>query len=190
MNTPTFHSEYGEDRYIFENLPLPENGGVYVDVGCAFPVDYSNTAFLRELGWTGVAIDANPVYAPMWAGLPFVNALISDRDEIGFKCCEAAPVMSRVSDGAPKVKARTLRSVLDEFGITKIDFLSIDVEGHEFEVVLSLRMLGLEKMPATIISEHNTAGIGEDFRVKQLLEGFRYDEVHRTIANIVYKLRE
>jgi len=33
------------------------------------------------------------------------------------------------------VKARTLQSIIDESGFNKIDFLSLDVEGYELEVL-------------------------------------------------------
>lgn len=55
-----------------------------------------------------------------------------------------------------KVPARTLESILDDFGhLPPIDFISLDVEGYELEVLLGLN---LEKyQPKYILVEANFA---------------------------------
>ena len=54
-----FHSQFGEDRYIYKNIDLPEKG-IFVDVGAGHPIYLSNTYFFEKNGWTGVCIDADP----------------------------------------------------------------------------------------------------------------------------------
>jgi hypothetical protein len=54
-----FHSQFGEDRYIYNNIDLPANG-TFVDVGAGHPIHLSNTYFFEKNGWTGVCIDADP----------------------------------------------------------------------------------------------------------------------------------
>jgi hypothetical protein len=54
-----FHSQFGEDRYIYTNINLPDKG-VFVDVGAGHPIYLSNTYFFEKNGWTGVCIDADP----------------------------------------------------------------------------------------------------------------------------------
>jgi hypothetical protein len=54
-----FHSQFGEDRYIYNNIDLPEKG-IFVDVGAGHPIYLSNTYFFEKNGWTGVCIDADP----------------------------------------------------------------------------------------------------------------------------------
>ncbi|MGB7293532.1 MAG: hypothetical protein WBD99_15285 [Thermodesulfobacteriota bacterium] len=54
-----FHSQFGEDKYIYENIDLPEQG-VFVDVGSGHPTYLSNTYFSEKNGWTGICIDADP----------------------------------------------------------------------------------------------------------------------------------
>ena len=55
---PTYYGQNREDEWIDKNLPLPEKG-FYVDIGCEHPFNHSNTAFLRDRGWKGLAIDGN-----------------------------------------------------------------------------------------------------------------------------------
>ena len=84
-----FYSEYGEDRWIAENLKLPDRG-FYVDVGCAVPGSGSNTAFLRDRGWGGLVIDANPAYAALWlAGR--ASSFPKQRKKPGLRCFQSAP---------------------------------------------------------------------------------------------------
>jgi FkbM family methyltransferase len=124
--------------------------GFYVEVGANDPQERSQTWHLEQAGWAGVLIEPQPdlaaklremrtanVYAvacssPEKAGrsLPFhvagpLSALDRDRMAPG-----AAP------ERTIAVPTRTLDEILTEARApSPIDFLSIDVEGHEFEVL-------------------------------------------------------
>ena len=82
---------------------------------------------------------------------------------------------------------RLLQTVKPE--IERIDLLSLDVEGHEFNALRSLSLFRWK--PAIIISEFSTAGIGEDFRVANFLQTppLPYELVHQTPANQIFVLR-
>lgn len=164
---------------------MPEKG-VYVDVGCYHPKIASNTAHFRELGWSGVAIDANPHMAKEWADYPgvFVNALIGNGEPAKYQVNYDQPGWSRVGSGEV-TPTRTLESILSERGIGKIDLLSIDLEGQEFA---ALQSLDLEKhQPQIIIAEFDTGGMGKDFRVLEYLLQREYIAMHMTEANIIYR---
>ena len=185
-----YYSEYGEDKWINENIKLPELG-FYVDIGCADPRHNSNTAFLRAKGWVGLAFDANIGWKERWQACgrehEFRPAIITTPGRCKFNLDPAEPTLSRVTE--VDVRSDDFHglavSIEPELrGVDRIDFLSIDVEGHEFNAIQTLDMN--KHNPAVIISEYNTRGIGEDYRVKEYLESLGYSEVHRTIANIVY----
>lgn len=193
---PRFQSEFGEDAWLASQYSgrftddYSREKGIYVDVGCGHPVIGSNTAWLRELGWTGLHIDADERWTGAWAeaGLPLINAVVSTHRWAQFRNMPA-PTESRVITHAAfenlNSKCVTLDSLLEQAGIDNIDFLSIDVEGHEFEV---LNSLSLERYrPQFIIAEYNTAGLGYDFRVlESLLKERKYRVVWNTLANIVF----
>lgn len=183
MNSERFFSEFGEDRWIAENLPLPATG-YYVDGGCAHPTEGSNTAFLRARGWRGLAIDANPGSAPLWPADTFVQAIISDEPIVGFEF-KAAHFESRVSEGHTQFAAVQLCDLLRAQRQTEFatcDFLTLDVEGHEFEALRSLGCI----FPPIIVSEYNTLGIGEDMRVRDYLLSRGFALVHTTPANHIF----
>src|SRR5207249_8921161 len=72
--------------------------------------------------------------------------------------------------GTEKVKVTTLNKVLETAGVSRIDFLSLDVEGHEIEV---MRGLDFKKFqPALILIE----------------DGFRDMERHRYLRQHGYKI--
>src|SRR5664279_1724982 len=54
-----FHSQFGEDRYVYRHLNPPKKG-VFVDAGAGHPINLSNTYFFEKNGWTGLCIDADP----------------------------------------------------------------------------------------------------------------------------------
>lgn len=124
--------------------------GYFVEVGANDPRERSQTWLLEQSGWTGVLIEPQPDLAtelrakrkakvfsvacssPENAGreLPFhVAGPLSSLDRKGM-----AP--GAMPEKIINVPIRTLDSILAEAGSpTRFDFLSIDVEGHEIEVL-------------------------------------------------------
>lgn len=184
-----FYSEYGEDAFAASLGILPEKG-FYLDLGCAWPCLNSNTAFLRDRGWDGANIDGNASYEPNWSGVAtFTHCIISDRPYVKFSE-SGVPELSRIvelpmeSISSTEGIASTRR--LDELleYSPHVDFISCDLEGHEYE---ALKTFDWKKnRPTCIVAEYNTAGIGEDYRVKEMLEGMGYRVVHQTVANLIY----
>lgn len=150
------YSQTGEDA-IIRSLLDEVRPGIYVDVGCHDPIRSSNTLSLYLHGWRGVNIDANPGLIARFKATRLrdiaVCAAISDRErEVVFHEFEDELVSTLSEDLLPEwqgkwkkrgermVKTRTLDSVLREHldPGTEIDLLSIDVEGHDLNVLQSV----------------------------------------------------
>lgn len=175
-------SERSEDLWIMRHIQLPKDG-FYLDLGCAWPEQYSNTAFLRKRGWSGLCVDANPRYALDWKGVEkFVCCVIGDGTDKEFHY-SPAPDLSRFGSGniVPTVRLDDL--VRD---IPKIDFISCDLEGYEFDALSQFPWK--KHLPKVVISEYNTHGIGEDFRVRDMLLSFGYRLVNQNQANMIFTL--
>lgn len=194
-----FHSQFGEDRYVFENIPLPTSG-VFVDVGAGHPVSLSNTYFFEQNGWTGVCIDADPVQVELlkskranveWAAvaaqegeLEFTQSVIPTfSSAIGKE--EYKGVLKVPVKGTIKVPAHRLETILEKHGIGKIDLLDIDVEGLEIEV---WKTMDYEKhKPRVVVMEFQTFGLGDSStEIRDFFATLPYTLVHTTCTNFIF----
>ncbi len=133
-------SQFGEDTFLATILPRK---GVYVDVGCYHPHLYSNTYRLYKSGWRGTAVDPNPDMWVLWRVFrrrdTFINAAVGSGGHITYY---------RYSDGAyngfelldkkvkDQVRIQTV-SLTDIIPQGKVDFLNIDAEGMDKEILQS-----------------------------------------------------
>jgi FkbM family methyltransferase len=150
------YSQTGEDAVI-RSLLDETRPGIYVDVGCHDPIRSSNTLSLYLHGWHGINIDANPRLIEQFKKVRrrdvAVCAAISDQEhDILFHEFEDELVSTVSQEVLPEweskwkkrgdrmVRTRTLGSVLAETlpPQTEIDLLSVDVEGHDLNVLRSV----------------------------------------------------
>lgn len=189
MSESVYQSEDGCDQWIAENLKLPEKG-FFVDAGCAHPVRYSQTHWLRWLGWRGLAIDGDPSYAPEWCGIhetTFVNAVLAPEGSVPFLIEPTNSLVSRVHQEGKLVRARTLNSILDEYGVRRVDFLAIDIEGLETQVLRDFLIgRGEFSIPEIIVAEYNSTHKGRDVSIFNELARTTYRLAHMTESNAVF----
>jgi len=152
--TPSFSQE-GEDK-ILDRLFPDKNQGFYVDIGAFHPFQYSNTLLFYLKGWRGINIDATHGSMHLFKDLR--------RQDINIECCITSdarevqldvynePALNSIISGRAdempnqfyvteqvKMDSRRLEDILDEnlpSGV-EIDFMNIDVEGADLEVMHS-----------------------------------------------------
>jgi FkbM family methyltransferase len=130
-----------------------ETPGFFVDVGANHPSDGSQSWHLEERGWNGVLVEPQPDLAQDLAQVRKAKVFAvacSSPENVGRRLPLhiAGPMSSLDRDEmAPgskveaviEVPVRTLDDILTESGApAPIDFLSVDVEGHEIEVLRGL----------------------------------------------------
>ena len=156
MATIEDHSQNGEFRELLR-LMVAESAPtkVIVDVG-AHGRDGSNSYdLLKQFGWRGLLIEANPSLAQRietaFKGLDYnlVACAVSDSEGVGnlslgvnlgvsSLSSEKTRVWGPVS-GSIEVPVRRLHNILDEHNIPKtFDILSLDIEGYEARVLNDL----------------------------------------------------
>jgi FkbM family methyltransferase len=138
--------EQGMVRAFFNGV----REGFFVEVGANDPFERSQTWHLERLGWTGVLIEPQPDLAVKLVkkrkSMVFAAACSSPQQAGGMMPLHVAGPLSgldraRMAPGAEPqsiidVPVRTLDDILAEANApSPIDFLSIDVEGHELEVL-------------------------------------------------------
>ncbi len=153
----TSYAQFGEDMILKSFFPHREKG-FYVDVGAFHPQFISNTYFFYQLGWQGINIDATlgsmePFRRLRPRDINLEIAVAEEKKELTFYDCDSPSlnsfsremIQSRVQKQSLSIRSERritavpLRSILDEY-LPKgqsIDFLSIDAEGFDLEVLRS-----------------------------------------------------
>jgi FkbM family methyltransferase len=192
MEGPPYFSQFGEDKWIVDNLPFPSNG-VFVDVGASDGVFGNNTYFFERLGWQGLCIDADPSHhASLRANRKLVEtcAVSSFRGEIEFYRHNTIPTWSgiyqRGEEYTPiKVQAFTLEDLLALHNISKIDMLSIDVEGSEIDVWNSFKPK-LHQPEVIIIEYSDSRPFCRKTDIISVITNYPYRLVHTTPTNLIF----
>lgn len=188
-----FNGQFGEDKWIAENINLPEHGTV-IDVGADQPIYGSNTYFFEKaMGWKCVCVDADErVLDTLRAERGnVVHSIVTDYNGVGKFLQRTEAGISHVSsNGNAEVPAKTLNTILEEQNITEVTLLDIDVEGHELEVC---RGLDWDKYKPQIVIVEFISPAGGNIE-QQLLNYFTelkvYKMVHKTTANLIFVRNE
>lgn len=145
------YSQEGEEIFLKE-LFGDKKDGFYVDVGALHPFRFSNTAWAYEKGWRGINIEPNIDGFRMFERLRprdiNINCGISDREGVvlTYYCYEEPALNGFDADmyanikvlEKRNVKVRKLSDIFSENKVRRIDFLDIDVEGMEMNVLRSI----------------------------------------------------
>ncbi len=170
---PQYYAEHNTDRVIretfFSNFATQ---GVMVEVGGGTPEFLSMSKHFKESGWRTIIIEPNPVFAEQHrlignevyefacscedrSKVPFTvvsqkveayGGIVTDH---AFSSIEIKPSYAELMPSAActkqiTVEVRRLDRILLELGISKVDLLSVDVEGWEIEVMQGLNVQRVE----------------------------------------------
>ena len=135
---------------IFKNL----NNGIYIDIGCNHPIKYNNTYLLYKRGWKGINVDLDQKSIEEFNQFRpndyNISSLVSDKsnedkeiyiyhERSAINTISKELVDSRIDKPKTKIvkRTKTLNDIIFEspFNNKKINFLTIDVENHEYEVL-------------------------------------------------------
>ena len=170
----TYRSQNGEDRWLEAHFGAKRDG-FFVEVGAYDGVNLSNTYHFEQSGWTGLLVEPDPEMAERCRrerprSLTFPCAAGDSAGEISFYKVTGGEAYSTTSLSAAhrdrlermgltwrevRVAVRTLDSILEEARASRVDFVSIDVEGGELAV---LRGFDIRRWkPGVVIVETNAA---------------------------------
>jgi FkbM family methyltransferase len=198
-------SQEGEDRVLWRYFDGKPNG-FYVDVGAYHPFRFSNTYLFYRNGWRGINIDATPGsmrafrrYRSKDTNLElgiaetsgyasfhiFNNPVFNTFDEQTAKKHDVFPWRIEAKHDVP---VKPLRQVLYETCADdqKIDFLSVDVEGYDLNV---LRSNDWERFrPKIVLAEslgHTSMELLED-PCANFMRSLDYVVYAKTINTVLY----
>jgi FkbM family methyltransferase len=168
--------------------------GIFVEVGANHPTQENQTWFLEQQGWSGVLVEPNPdlfrllcELRPRSRAVQAAVGASGQPDEVDLflgldhQHSTLAPMLGDPMSGKTvRVKLRTLDSILADTGVTKVDFLSIDVEGMELQVLQGLDLN--QHAPQLILIEEHRRDYAKHFYLRN--HGYRL--VKRTGRNNWY----
>jgi len=161
-----YYSQDKQDRYLEENVFKGYKNGIYVDVGAYDGMNINNTLYFEKYNnWTGINIEPiKKIFDDLVINRPNninLNCAVCNNDgETDFFCntghTEMISGIKHTMDvrhlqrteyennimGSTteiiKVNTQKLETIFDQNNITHVNYLSIDVEGAEFEVIKSI----------------------------------------------------
>jgi FkbM family methyltransferase len=202
------YSQEGEDL-VLARLFDKKTEGFYVDVGAYDPVKYSNTLKFYELGWRGINIDARPnsmlafeekrprdinietaVGTKAGTQVSYYafeeGAYNTTEDELAEEI-----IKNRKSSLLSKLTLNidSLENILDKHlpSNTAIDFMSVDVEGADLDVLKSNNWA--KYTPKVLVVESYGSSVIEDMDsdISKYLGTLGYKLVAKTINTMFFK---
>ena len=169
------------DLKLNKEIFFEKENGFFIELGAYDGLTQSNTAFFEKTkNWTGILIEASrDRYEECVKNRPnskCVNTACSATDNASITFNHENGLMSKVvDDGVYSCDTSTLETILDNCEVDRnIDFLSLDVEGHELEVLEGLNLC--KYRPNYMLIE---LWDDNEFDVKTLL----YDNNYRCLGN-------
>lgn len=196
------YAQSGEDL-ILNTIFNKVKKGTYIDVGACDPFFQSNTYFFYERGWSGINIDANEDSIKKLNHkrkrdkniLAFIHNVEKDIDYYFYQ--NPAYNGNTYNNNLPskliktkKMKTLTLDKILQLEKFEQINFLSIDTEGNELNVLNSINLKKIR--PQAIIIESFNTDIKNEIQtdITRFLLNNEYTLMCKTVTNCIYVSNE
>jgi len=208
----SYKSQFSQDSYLNENIFRFQRNGVFVDIGAHDGIQGSNTFFFeKELGWTGLAVEPileryvdlvkNRSCVCMNCCVHNKNTTVDFTENSGYtemlsgisetydpRHVQRLDLEKKIYGGESKTvkkQAYTLSKLLELNDIYNIDYLSIDTEGNEKEI---LQGIDFSRFTIRVITVENN--YPDKFsEIDDLLKANGFDHVTRLGGDEVYKLK-
>lgn len=200
------YSQEGEDLILMQIFETKKNG-FYVDIGAHHPKRFSNTYIFYKKKWRKINIDAMPGSMKLFKKHRKhdinIEAVIADtQNEVSyFSFKESALNTINYKLGQErkqnnellkvyKMQTKTLAQILDEYipPRTQIDFMTIDVEDADFEVLKSNNWT--KYSPEFVLVEIRNSKFKDIFenKIYLFLKDSGYSFFAKTVNTIFFKL--
>lgn len=190
------YSQWGEDRLVWEFFDR-RAAGYFLEAGAFHPTQLSQTYLLEKKGWQGILVEPMPdqieAFTEKRPNSRLVRKALGAPEQAGTELTFIVPAgemsLARLlaDNEKPAANQRSLRvplttisEVLVEAKAPCLDYLSLDLEGHE---LAALRGLDFNRWrPRLIVIEDRV----EDLTQHQFLRQQGYQLVYRTGCNNWY----
>ena len=205
-------SQFGEDKFLY-NLFEKNYVGKYLDVGCFHPTKHNNTSLFYKNGWQGINIDLNPLTIDLFNfmrpnDININTAVSNEESEKTLFFLSENNTQNTLSENQllflkkhhnlrdeeiikKKIQTRRLDNILEENNFDNIDFMNLDVEGHELEVLktINFKKTKLKYLCIEMIN-HNDLSIKNSDQILELLETNKFEQIKKFDFNYIFKNKE
>ncbi|MDA7573559.1 FkbM family methyltransferase [Candidatus Pelagibacter sp.] len=202
-------SQFGEEKFILSFFDK-EYKGKFLDIGCFHPTRHNNTYQMYKNGWHGINIDLNPLTIDLFNFARKkdinINAAISDNeenktlyflDELNTQNTLESNHLSFLKNhhnikeeeiSKQKIRTRRLDKILDSYNFNDIDFMNIDVEGHELNILNSIDFFKYKiKFICIEMIDHNEHAKMINEKLNVILERNNYILKKKIDINFIFK---
>jgi FkbM family methyltransferase len=162
-------SQLGQDLWVLEETGNKRNG-YFVDIGTNDPVNINNTYILEKIyGWDGICVEPLPELFEKIKSVRSKNTIVdnsllfSSVKQMEFKMASGLSGIVETFDKCHdrssfndflSITTTTLNKLLEKYNApTEIDYISVDTEGSEFEI---LKVFNFQKYNVKLFTiEHN-----------------------------------
>ncbi len=191
------YSHWGIDL-IITKLLNSKNKGIYIDVGCHHPFLNNHSYLLYKSGWEGINIDIDYNSIDMFnffrkSDVNIQTAVTDHKGEVDLFFYHNRAAKNTISKEfgsdakeQKKINSDTLNNIIEnsKFKNSKIDFVSIDVEGNEMNV---LNGFNLKKYKPKLILLEFMLPNKKEFYEKDINE-ITNSEIYKFLIKNEYKL--
>lgn len=204
--TEGYYGQRGQDWFLDQKIFNGKTGGVFLDVGANDPRELSNTLYFEEKGWTGLAFEPQERFRKKWETERKTKCLphllgATEGEEVTFieydtddwqnalsgvegYALETGANLENLDKKRSTLKKRRLDNALEEQNILNIDFMSLDVEGFEMEVLqgIDFKKINIE----VIVVENDRSHLGDN-TLRNYIKGKGYRHIARLSGDDVFK---
>lgn len=207
VRSNTYYSQSDQDKFIYEHFFQHKKNGFFIEIGAFDGISYSNTYFFERIGWKGICIEPIPdIYQQLITHrtcLCIQGCIAAKSGQADFLIVDGPSIMlsgllnnydprhlKRINEELEKyggtkkiikIKCFTLDEILKTYNISHIDYLSLDTEGGELEI---LKSINFDKTYIHIIAVENNYN---DPEFQSFLKTKGYEFVVRLDGDEIYK---
>lgn len=191
------NANWGIDVIVNSILKFKKKG-IYIDVGCHHPLINNNTYLLHKRGWVGINIDLDfnsiemfNYFRPHDDNQQIASSNKKSISNLYFFHNRAPKNTLNKNNGIgakkiKKINTDTLDNIIrgSKLTIKEIDFLTIDVEGNELNV---LKGLNFDKYKPKVISIE-LINKNKKYFYEQKIENIQQSNIYKFMVKKKYKL--
>ena len=203
-----YYSQYKQDQFLNENFFKNKRNGIFVDIGAYDGIELSNSYFFeKHLEWKGLCVEPIPsVFNKLIKNRNCFCEQVAawkENDIKKFKIIEGySETLSGLIDSYEyehkkridseikafnqkyieiEIQCIDINLLLSKHDLYNIDFLSIDTEGSEIEI---LKKLDFSKFKIDYISVENNYNNSE---IREILKKANFELISRLNIDDIYK---